>query len=65
MLLSLRVFVILIHLRHRFMMVPRPTMEKELKAEEKELTDDINSLNKKVSLVFLQGQFKLMLSGAV
>lgn len=30
------------------MMVPRPTMEKELKTEEKELTDDINNLNKKV-----------------
>lgn len=29
-------------------MVPRKTMEKELKTQEKELTDDINSLNKKV-----------------
>lgn len=29
-------------------MVPRPTMEKELKTEEKELTDDINNLVKKV-----------------
>lgn len=30
------------------MMVPRPEMDKDLKGEEKELTDDINSLNKKV-----------------
>lgn len=30
-------------------MVPRPEMEKELKTQEKELTDDLNSLNKKVS----------------
>ena len=30
------------------MMVPRPTMEKELKAEEKELSDDIKNLEKKV-----------------
>lgn len=30
------------------MQVPRPAMDKDLKAEEKELTDDINSLNKKV-----------------
>ena len=29
-------------------MVPRKTMEKELKNQEKELTDDINNLNKKV-----------------
>jgi prefoldin subunit 1 len=33
---------------HRFLMVPRTTMEQELKAQEKELTDDINNLNKKV-----------------
>ena len=32
----------------RFMMTPRPVLDKELKAEEKSLTDDINSLNKKV-----------------
>lgn len=32
----------------RFVLTPRPTMEKELKAQEKELTEDINSLNKKV-----------------
>ena len=37
-----------IHFRDRFMMVPRKTMEQELKAQEKELTDDINNLNKKV-----------------
>jgi hypothetical protein len=30
-------------------MVPRKTMEGELKTQEKELSDDINSLNKKVS----------------
>ncbi|THH19006.1 hypothetical protein EW146_g2065 [Bondarzewia mesenterica] len=30
-----------------FMMVPRPTMEKDLKSQEKGLSDDINSLNKK------------------
>jgi len=29
-------------------MVPQKTMEQELKGQEKELTDDINSLNKKV-----------------
>ncbi|KAI0931408.1 hypothetical protein AcW1_001185 [Taiwanofungus camphoratus] len=38
-----------------FMMVPRPTMEKELKTEEKELTDDINNLNKKSK--YLEKQF--------
>lgn len=32
----------------RFMMMPRPVMEKDLKSQEKGLTDDINSLNKKV-----------------
>ncbi len=32
------------------MQVPHPIMEKELKTEEKELTDDINSLSKKVSI---------------
>ena len=32
----------------RFMQVPRPAMDKDLKVEEKELTDDINSLIKKV-----------------
>lgn len=32
------------------MQVPRPVMEKDLKTQEKELTDDINSLNKKVSM---------------
>ena len=32
----------------RFMQVPRPTMEKNLKGEEKEITDDINNLTKKV-----------------
>ncbi|KAF9817964.1 hypothetical protein IEO21_03039 [Rhodonia placenta] len=38
-----------------FMMVPRPTMEKELKGEEKDLTDDINNLAKKSK--YLEKQF--------
>ncbi|CCM03668.1 uncharacterized protein FIBRA_05812 [Fibroporia radiculosa] len=38
-----------------FMMVPRPTMEKELKVEEKELTDDITNLMKKSK--YLEKQF--------
>ncbi|KAI9445405.1 Prefoldin [Lactarius indigo] len=38
-----------------FMMVPRTTMEKDLKNQERALTDDINSLNKKVK--FLEKQF--------
>ncbi|KAF7794354.1 hypothetical protein EIP86_005488 [Pleurotus ostreatoroseus] len=38
-----------------FMQVPRPAMEKDLKAEEKELTDDLNSLNKKSK--YLEKQF--------
>jgi hypothetical protein len=33
------------------MLVPRKTMEDELKGQEKELVDDINSLNKKVSQI--------------
>ncbi|RXW11790.1 hypothetical protein EST38_g14067 [Candolleomyces aberdarensis] len=33
---------------YRFMMVPRDTMEQQLKAQEKELSDDISNLNKKV-----------------
>jgi prefoldin subunit 1 len=33
---------------HRFMAVPRPTMEKDLKMEEKGLSDELDSLNKKV-----------------
>lgn len=37
----------------RFMHVPRPTLEKQLKAQEKELTDDINNLNKKVCFTLL------------
>ena len=35
----------------RFMMVPRPTMERQLKAEEKELADDIKNLEKKVRIL--------------
>ncbi|KAJ8515422.1 hypothetical protein ONZ45_g7164 [Pleurotus djamor] len=38
-----------------FMMEPRPTMEKDLKTQEKELTDDINSLLKKSK--YLEKQF--------
>jgi len=38
-----------------FMMVPRPEMEKELKNQEKELSDDINGLNKKTK--YLEKQF--------
>jgi prefoldin subunit 1 len=32
------------------MQVPRPTMDKDLQAEEKSLTEDINSLTKKVTV---------------
>ena len=32
----------------RFMNIPRPTLQKELKGEEKELGDDITNLQKKV-----------------
>lgn len=38
-----------------FLMVPRPTMEKELKKQEKELSDDITNLNKKSK--YLEKQF--------
>ncbi|GJE86222.1 prefoldin subunit [Phanerochaete sordida] len=38
-----------------FMQVPRPVMDKDLQAEEKELTDDINNLNKKNK--YLEKQF--------
>ncbi|KLO06667.1 Prefoldin [Schizopora paradoxa] len=38
-----------------FVMTPRVEMEKELKSQEKELTDDITSLNKKMK--FLEKQF--------
>ncbi|KAG7452134.1 Prefoldin [Guyanagaster necrorhizus] len=38
-----------------FMMVPRKEMENDLKAQEKELNDDINSLNKKSK--YLEKQF--------
>jgi len=34
---------------YRFVMVPRATMETDLKRQQKELTDDINNLNKKAS----------------
>lgn len=32
------------------MAVPKPVMEKEIKAEERGLTEEINALNKKVSV---------------
>lgn len=35
----------------RFMNVPQPTLKKELKDEEKELGDDITTLQKKVGKV--------------
>ncbi|KAI0715057.1 Prefoldin [Earliella scabrosa] len=38
-----------------FMMVPRPTMESDLRKEEKELTDDIKNLEKKSK--YLEKQF--------
>ncbi|EIN14357.1 Prefoldin [Punctularia strigosozonata HHB-11173 SS5] len=38
-----------------FLQVPRPIMDKDLKNQEKELTDDINSLNKKSK--YLEKQF--------
>ncbi|KAI0778680.1 Prefoldin [Trametes elegans] len=38
-----------------FMMVPRPTMERDLRAEEKELTEDIKNLEKKAK--YLEKQF--------
>ncbi|KAF8480987.1 Prefoldin [Russula ochroleuca] len=38
-----------------FVMVPRSTMEKDLRSQERALTDDINSLGKKVK--FLEKQF--------
>ncbi|EPQ60120.1 Prefoldin [Gloeophyllum trabeum ATCC 11539] len=38
-----------------FVMVPRPEMEKDLKSQEKELTDDVNGLNKKMK--YLEKQF--------
>ncbi|KAI5998040.1 Prefoldin, partial [Pisolithus albus] len=38
-----------------FIMVPQKTMEQELRAQEKELTDEINSLNKKSK--YLEKQF--------
>ncbi|KAK7465298.1 hypothetical protein VKT23_005277 [Stygiomarasmius scandens] len=38
-----------------FMMMPRNEMEQELKSQEKELTDDINNLNKKTK--YLEKQY--------
>ncbi|TFY81530.1 hypothetical protein EWM64_g2480 [Hericium alpestre] len=38
-----------------FMMVPRPNMEKDLKSQEKSLTDEINAFNKKAK--YLEKQF--------
>lgn len=36
------------------MHVPRDVMEAELKAQEKELSDDITNLNKKVEVILTQ-----------
>lgn len=38
-------------------MVPRSTMEKDLKSQERALTDDINSLGKKVTFILLTAEF--------
>ena len=38
-------------------MVPRSTMEKDLKGQERALTDDINSLGKKVTFFVLTAGF--------
>ena len=42
----------LINVHGRFMHVPRATMEGELKGQEKELSDDIANLNKKVGFTY-------------
>lgn len=39
------------------MQVPRPVMDKDLQAEEKQLTDDINNMTKKVSSVCFNGYY--------
>jgi prefoldin subunit 1 len=36
------------HPQTRFLQVPKPMVEKELRTQEKELADDIENLNKKV-----------------
>jgi hypothetical protein len=41
------------HTGLRFMQVPRPIMDKDLITEEKEITDDINSLVKKVRRYYI------------
>ncbi|KDQ15210.1 hypothetical protein BOTBODRAFT_65600 [Botryobasidium botryosum FD-172 SS1] len=38
-----------------FMQVPRPILEKDMKSQEKELTDDISNLNKKIK--YLEKQY--------
>ncbi len=38
-------------------MVPRSTMERDLKSQERALTDDINSLGKKVTFPVLTAEF--------
>ena len=48
--------------RSRFMQVPRPTMDKDLQAEEKSLTDDINNLTKKVCGDLAEHTYKLIVS---
>jgi hypothetical protein len=47
-------------------MVPRSTMEKDLRNQEKGLTDDINSLGKKVTFLVLPGNLlRQWLSGQI
>ncbi|KAL5535978.1 hypothetical protein ACEPAF_4072 [Sanghuangporus sanghuang] len=52
-----------------FMLTPHPTMEKDLKAQEKDLTDDLNNLNKKAKYLEktfneAQAQLRDIFSGA-
>lgn len=44
------------------MQIPRPTMDKDLQAEEKSLTDDINNLTKKVCGNSAEHMYKLIVS---
>ena len=46
----------------RFMNVPRPQMEKDLRAEEKEITEDIKNLEKKVRFVYSASMLVLLIT---
>ena len=46
-------------------MVPRSTMERDLKNQERALTDDINSLGKKVTSPLLTAEFINQTSGQI